>query len=275
MAVANLKYKNYTNFCKFLLLLSGDVSLNPGPIQRSPDISSTIWEPLNKKGLHFLHININSLLLKKDEIKCIANKTKAAIIGITESKLDHTVPDSEVNFPGYDILRCDRNRNGGGVACYIRKDLCFNTRTLHCKEIENLVFDILLPKSKPITIGVFYRPPNQGEFMDLMVEKFSNLNLKDNEIYLLGDFNINLFQNGKYILNGKRSTTSQGSVHIMINRYKAFCQIHSLKQLITCPTRVTCCTSTLIDHILTNSTEKFFQSGIIDSGISDHQLIFV
>ena len=115
-------------------------------------------------------------------MRSIANKIKAAIIGITESKLDHTVPDSEVNFPGYDILRCDRNRNGGGVACYIRKDLCFNTRTLHCKEIENLVFDILLPKLKPITIGVSYRPPNQGEFMDLMVENFSNLNLKDNEI---------------------------------------------------------------------------------------------
>ena len=69
LAVANLKYKNYTNFYKFLLLLSGDVSLNPGPIQRSPDINSTIWEPLNKKSLHFLHININSLLSKKHEIK--------------------------------------------------------------------------------------------------------------------------------------------------------------------------------------------------------------
>ena len=72
---------------------------------------------------------------------------------------------------------------------------------MHCKEIENLVFDILLPKLKPITTEVFYRPPNQAEFMDLMVEKFSNLNLKDNEIYLLSDYKINLFQNGKYILN--------------------------------------------------------------------------
>ena len=108
----------------------------------------------------------------------------------------------------------------------------------------------------------------------LMVEKFADLNLKDNEIYLLDDFNINLFQNGKYILNGKRSTTSQGSVHTMINRYREFCQIHSLKQLITGPTRVTCNTSTLIGHITTNSTEKIFQSGVIDSGISDHQLIF-
>ena len=75
----------------------------------------------------------------------------------------------------------------------MRKDLCFNKRTLHCKEIENLVFDILLPKIKPITRGVFYRPPNQADFMNLIVEKFSNLNLTDNEIYLLCDFNINIF----------------------------------------------------------------------------------
>ena len=106
--------------------------------------------------------------------------------------------------------------------------------------------------------------------MDLMVKKFSNLNLKDNEIYLPGDFNINLSQNSKYILNRKRSTTSQGSVHTMINRYREFCQIHSLKQLTTCPTLVTCNTSTPVDHILTNSTEKIFQSGVTDSGISGH-----
>ena len=60
----------------------------------------------------------------------------------------------------------------------------------------------------------------------------------------------------------------------MINRYKETCQIHSSKKLITCPKCVTCNTSTLIDHILTNSTEKIFQSGITDSGISTHQLIF-
>ena len=98
LAFTNLRYKNYTSFYNFFLLLSIDLSLDPGLNQRSPDISSTIWELLNKKGLNFLHININSLLSKKDEIRCIANKTKAAIIGITESKLDHTVPVSEITF---------------------------------------------------------------------------------------------------------------------------------------------------------------------------------
>ena len=186
------KIQDYNNFYQFVLLLSGDVSLNPGPVQISAAVNVNIWEPLNKKRLHFLHIYINRLLPKIDELECIANKTKATIIGITESKLDHNVPDLEVNLPGYEILRCDRNRNGGGVACYIRKDLCFNTKPLNCKEIENIIFDILFPKSKPITIGVFYRPPNQVNFMELIIVKsFSLLNLQDNEIYL-GDFNINL-----------------------------------------------------------------------------------
>ena len=104
LAITNLKYKDYNNFYQFVLLLSGDVSLNPGPLQISPTVNFNIWEPLNKKGLHFLHINISSLLPKIDELKCIASKTNAAIIGITESKLDHTVPDLKVNLPGYDIL---------------------------------------------------------------------------------------------------------------------------------------------------------------------------
>ena len=104
LAITNLKYRNYNSFYQFLLLLSGDVSLNSGPVQISPPVNVNIWEPFNKKGLHFLHININSLLPKIDELKCIANKTKAAIIGITESNLDYAVPDLEVNLPGYDIV---------------------------------------------------------------------------------------------------------------------------------------------------------------------------
>ena len=77
-------------------------------------------------------------------------------------------------------------------------DLCFNKRALQCKKIENVIFDINLPKSKPIAKGVFYRPPSQANYMELLIVKnFSHLNLKDNEIYLLCDFNINLLTKRK------------------------------------------------------------------------------
>ena len=48
------------------------------------------------------------------------------ILGIIESKLDSSITNAEVNINGYSIIGNDRNRNGGGVACYIRNDLCFD-----------------------------------------------------------------------------------------------------------------------------------------------------
>ena len=62
-----------------LLLLSGDISLNPGPTPNS--VSKSFWKHFENKGVHFLHLNINSILPKLDELKTIAGNTKAAIIG--------------------------------------------------------------------------------------------------------------------------------------------------------------------------------------------------
>ena len=78
----------------------------------------------------------------------VTNKTKSDIIGIAELKLEHPVPDLKVYDPRYVILSCDASRNRGGVVYYIGKDLCFNILIAsRCREIENIVFDILLPKS--------------------------------------------------------------------------------------------------------------------------------
>ena len=52
----------------------------------------------NKRGLPMIHLNINSVLSKVDELRVIAKKSKAAVIGVTESKLDATVLDGEVNI---------------------------------------------------------------------------------------------------------------------------------------------------------------------------------
>ena len=111
----SFKCKKCLKFYQFLILLSGDISLNRGPRQYLQD-NDNEFEPFHKRSLHFLHINVNSLLLKIDELRDIVAHTKPAIFGITESKLDCSVSDQEVTVNGYSILRSDRNRNGGGVA---------------------------------------------------------------------------------------------------------------------------------------------------------------
>ena len=50
--------------------------------------------------------------------------------------------------------------------------------------------------------------------------------------------------------------------------------MYGLEQLKKSPTRVTCSTSSLTDHILTSFPERVSQQGISDVGLSDHQLIY-
>ena len=79
--------------------------------------------------MHFTHMNINSILPKIDELRLIASETKCVVISLSEAKLDETIQDEEINIEGYNLIRKDRCRNGGGVACYIRNDMHFNIRT--------------------------------------------------------------------------------------------------------------------------------------------------
>ena len=50
-----------------LLILSGDINLNPGPVNRH-QIKDHKFEVFTWKGLHFIHLAINSLLSKIDEL---------------------------------------------------------------------------------------------------------------------------------------------------------------------------------------------------------------
>ena len=49
---------------------------------------------------------------------------------------------------------------------------------------------------------------------------------------------------------------------------------YGFKQLIKGPIGTTRSTSTLIDHILTNTHEYISQSGIIDTAVSDHSMVY-
>ena len=57
-------------------------------------------------------------------------------------------------------------------------------------------------------------------------------------------------------------------------KYLEFCKTFGLRQIIKSPTRVTPNTSTLINRILTSTNEKISQCGLINIGLSDHQMIF-
>ena len=109
------------------------------------------YECFSRKGLHFIHANVRSIFHKMSDLKIVAKNSNAAVIGITETWLDSTYTDSCVSIDGYNLVRRDRDGHAGGVCAYIRDDLAFNVRQdLNNCDLEDLWFEILLPKSKPL-----------------------------------------------------------------------------------------------------------------------------
>ena len=92
-----------------------------------------------------MHINISSLLPKIDELQYIAKLSETAVIGISESKLDDSVLFSKIQIKIYNVIRSDRSRYRDGVACFIRNDLSYNTKSFLPSETENIFIEIFLP----------------------------------------------------------------------------------------------------------------------------------
>ena len=93
---SSLRYRNNKTYFRLLLLLSGNINLNSRPFNGSQQHNYDQWGVFRKRDLHFVHISINSLLPNIDELWYIAKLSEAAVIGISESKLDDSVLSSEI-----------------------------------------------------------------------------------------------------------------------------------------------------------------------------------
>lgn len=81
------------------------------------------------------------------------------ILAINETRLDSSIGSNEMSIPGYVLERNDRNRNGGGVALYIRNVIDYdrdNTLTLSGLNLEWLCVKVKKPKSKPFLVATWY-----------------------------------------------------------------------------------------------------------------------
>ena len=123
-------------------------------------------------------------------------------------------------------------------------------------------------------IDIFYRPPNVNTFLETFVNDLKLIDLKKTEVYFLGDFNINLLVNDKFVLKENQSLDFRNLNCPLMSKYKELCQTFSLKEIIQEPTRITSTTSSLLDQILTNAGWKISQKCVIDVGLSDRQLIY-
>ena len=231
----------------------------------APDLNNSTdvpdqYELFTKKGLHFLHINARSLLPKLSVACLLVRRTKAAVLAVTETWLDDSVTNAEIEIDGYIVHRRDRNRHGGGVCLFTMSDIAFNPEPdLSTDDLESLCVNILLPKTKPILVGVCYRPPTQFNFYKLLEESLETV-FPNTEFILLGDFNT--------ALSNKNMTC------FLVKELYNFSSMLGLSQLIDCATRVTCQCSSILDLIFVSVPDNVTQSGVLSVGFSDHLVIY-
>ena len=165
-----------------------------------------------------------------------------------------------VGVDGYDLLRADRTRNGGGVCIYIRCNINYQKRPdLVPNDLEAVSLEVRQANSQSFIISSVHRPPNSKTEVFLKIERLIQLIDNENkEVYILGDLNINLLE--------PNLSTGKKLQEIM--------ELYQLTQIINDPTRITEYTKSLIDVCITSSPEKIISTGVIHLGISDHSLIY-
>ena len=149
-SVSNPKHKNLNSFPQLLLLLSDDMILNPGLVHQNTSQCLSERNVFRSRGLHFIHLDIISSL-SKIYFRSIAKSTNTVVIGICDSKLDVSVFEERISLDDFKIMHCKRNKHGGAVVCFVRKDLSYNILSVFPGEIGKSI-------GTPIAVGTIYHP---------------------------------------------------------------------------------------------------------------------
>ena len=146
--------------------------------------------------LKLAFLNIVSLRKYRNELEIVLKDNEIDIIVLCETRLDETVRDSNVNFPGYNIYRNDRDSNGGGVAIYVKESFTEPTVKIISNELEIIEFIEFNPiHAKPVLIISCYRPPTSGTD-DVSIEYLRDLlkeaDKEEKETIMIGNTNCDL-----------------------------------------------------------------------------------
>jgi len=223
--------------------------------------SDNILKPLKTKGLKICNLNIRSMVNKMDQLRLLVKPQYVDIFTICETWLDPGITDEEISIDGYTVIRNDRNRHGGGVAIYIRENIPFEiiNNKDNIYDIEILPVIINLENSPKFVLSCIYRPPSASqEYFNKLIDCLESLQTINGELIIIGDLNIHY--------EFDENLSSNGAHYIE--------KLLGCKQLINKSTRITNNTETLIDHIYTSFPERHSKSGVIETTISDHFMIY-
>lgn len=210
-------------------------------------------------GLKVGFLNIRSIFTGFYDFKYLVEHHDIDIMFLCETWLSDGDDSARFNIPEYQLIRRDRAGRGGGVAAFVKNNLTVEEVNFNFRINEALEFLIIKVKIKNqrLAFAVFYRPPNTNfnNFISDLDTIFSNLYPTVNEIFCLGDFNVNLMN--------------------LDNPLTSLFENYNCQQIINEPTRITANTSTLLDAIFVSDCSLVNECGTISTDhISDHKMVY-
>lgn len=221
------------------------------------------------------HININGLMTtrKFQEVQLLLEKLKFDVLGLTASKLTSKIRDEDIRTPGDKFFRKDRpvEDGGGGCVLYYAESLdiveiqnCFpaNLNTLEAIRAE------LKFHSQNLALSIMYRPPKDTSVFSMLERQLNCISKKKKNILIMGDFNSNMLRNTRHEAFTNVNDSDQGRK--LTNVLRKFALTNVIKE----PIRVTETTKTLIDLSVISDRPKVVRTGVFDTCIADHRLIY-
>ena len=159
-----------------LILLCGDIEENPGPKTKPNDnLSVCHWNENSIPSHNFQKIAV---------LESFVAMHKFDIICISETLLNNTYEDNDLNLNGYSLLRADHPSNAkrGGVCIYYKETLALKMISKPYLN-KSLLCEVTIGSRKCI-IGTVYRSPSQNsdEFesflsnFEFLLQDISNCN---------------------------------------------------------------------------------------------------
>lgn len=210
------------------------------------------------KPLSVFPLNVRSARNKSDELGIPLDDFRFSFDVIMLSETWYSQESDILRFENYKIFYLNRTfRRGGGIAMYIRKDIQCNLITDYSIMTDD--YEALCVKYGNIMFALMYRPPSGDlsaffNFIETVLQFVGN---NDYKIILGGDFNIDMnFVSARQV------------------EFSTLFQSFGLFNVITCSTRVTSFSETLLDMFFTNITRTRLSAGLVCSDISDHLPIY-
>ena len=221
---------------------------------------------LSSNCFSMIHFNVRSIPknLQAFEIFMSNLCINFTILAFSETWL-RSYNNTLYNIDGYNAENVYRtNRKGGGVSLYIREHVSFTTRTdidIFNEIMESKFVEIgkrCISADRNVIIGVIYRPPNSDvvQFTSFINGVLLKIKMENKKCFLLGDYNINLFNAEKH------HPTSEFLENMFSYEYIP---------LINKPTRDSGHTASLFDNIYCNQIpSESTLSGSFYTDVSDH-----